>query len=627
MAGLWVLYSFIVIGLLYYVCYNVFIDNANTKPYSNSVEVIGMNEAANNTVEDSKLSDVFDTCPFELPDPWDSTILKYVDVKYGFLKDCAPNITLQPITELKNATVIIKEHEGFSCEARCINYVDDSNYEATGWKSIEKNEFKCDFVETSCKSNSTTNRFIHTQISEQTALPRTVNFLLHGMEAIEFRKFNKVGSNSRPNAFVTLLGKTTEAVVRTQMKLQTIEADLTYKQLCKQYLDDYPYIPLEYMKAGYKTFGGEDYVASVLNYPDCYGMKQKQFHHIYRPFYLRLSKDDELKSIHEKSVCRESRNNVIDYLSKFLGSYKVKFKPVVWLSTTLAVCYGCLSKFSLSWLVDLAHDNTHDLYRADYDLYEFFVNNRDALNNSFIFFFGDHGPRFGSEAYTDFGKQEGNNPFLYVIIPKNLRHTTMHNQLRRNSEELVTHHDLHSTFKDILYYQPVSSFSNVTFMKFDSNPRGSSLLRRFEDGIRRTCKTLPISFNYCICQYRAEIVSGSNRTEELGQFAAKRLSSVLESHRVSTMCEKISLEKVIKVEKYVLSNENTTFSATVNDYNLVFEVAPPARGQFQIPIRTERGKMKIGEERFIRLDKYGNNGDCMANDILRPLCTCKNNSS
>ncbi|KAE9418207.1 hypothetical protein Angca_000965, partial [Angiostrongylus cantonensis] len=557
MTGLWVLYSFIVIGLLYYVCYNVFIDNANTKPYSNSVEVVGMNEATNNAVEDAKLGDVFDTCPFELPDPWDSAILKYVDVKYGFLKDCAPNVTLQPITELKNATVTIKEHEGFSCEARCINYVDDNNYEATGWKSIEKNEFKCDFVETSCRSNTTTNRFIHTQISEQTspnekilnslenldvhlividsvastqiirlvALPRTINFLLHGMGAIEFRKFNKVGSNSRPNAFATLLGKTTEAVVRTQMNLPTIEADFTYKQLCKQYLDDYPYIPLEYMKAGYKTFGGEDYVTSVLNYPDCYGMKRKQFHHIYRtknkvqgtrhltyfiillkfllflkcrPFYLRLSKDDELKSIHEKSVCRESRNNVVDYLSKFLDSYKVNL-------------FLGLSKFSLSWLVDLAHDNTHDLYRADYDLYEFFVSNRDA------------------EANTDFGKQEGNNPFLYVITPRNLRHTTIYNQLRRNSEELVTHHDLHSTFKDILYV----------------------------------------------------------------------------------------------VEKYVLSNENTTFSATVNDYNLVFEVAPPAKGQFQIPIRTERGEMKIGEERFIRLDKYGNNGDCVANDILRPLCTCK----
>ncbi|KAJ1347129.1 hypothetical protein KIN20_002101 [Parelaphostrongylus tenuis] len=311
MKSLWLLYSFIIIALLCYVSY-VFFNNANTKPHSNSAEEFIDIHHDNDAVGDWAFGDVFDTCPFELPDPWDLSILKYVDVKYGFLKDCTPNITLHPITELKNAAVVVKEdHKGFSCEARCINYVDDKNYEATDWKSIEKNQFNCDFVETNCKSNTTTNRFIHTQISEQTsstktnltflenpdvhlividsvassqiirALPRTINFLLHGMDAIEFRKFNKVGSNSRPNAFVTLLGKTTEDVVRTQMNLPTIKADFSYKQLCRQYLDDYPYIPLEYMKAGYKTFGGEDYVASVLNYPDCYGMKQKQFNHIY----------------------------------------------------------------------------------------------------------------------------------------------------------------------------------------------------------------------------------------------------------------------------------------------------------------------------------------------------------
>ncbi|KAJ1347130.1 hypothetical protein KIN20_002102 [Parelaphostrongylus tenuis] len=231
------------------------------------------------------------------------------------------------------------------------------------------------------------------------------------------------------------------------------------------------------------------------------------------------------------------------------------------------------------------------------------------------------------EAYTDLGKQEGNNPFLYVITPKHLRNTMVYNQLRRNSEELVTHHDLHSTFKDILYYQPASFFSNVTFMEFDSNLRGSSLLRRFEDGKPRTCKTLPISFNYCICQYKREIMSDSKRTEELAHFAAQRLASVLESHQVTAMCEKIVMGKVIRVKKFVTSNESTSFSHTVKDYDVIFEVAPPAKGQFQIPIRTEHDKMKISEERFIRLDKYGSSGDCMTNDILRPLCTCKNSST
>ncbi|VDP50631.1 unnamed protein product [Heligmosomoides polygyrus] len=308
-------------------------------------------------------------------------------------------------------------------------------------------------------------------------LPRTINFLMHGMKAVEFRKLNKVGSNSRPNAFPTLLaracfdigdtssepgrllnyvggmcsqperalrdvvdtscesrtpgatsltrhldldrpfatsvtpllndvggmcsqpgrvlrdigdtscesgeafrniGKTTEAVVRKPMNLPTIEADWSYNNYCKRYLDDEPFIPLEYKKAGYKTYGGEDYEASILNYPNCFGTKQRQFHHTYRPYHVRLRKDAELKHIHLQGSCRLHHSNMLDYLSLFVNAYK-----------------GA-PKFSLTWLVDLAHDNTKHIYRADYELYNFFLKNRDALNNSFIFFFGDHGPRFGS---------------------------------------------------------------------------------------------------------------------------------------------------------------------------------------------------------------------------------------
>ncbi|KAK6010371.1 hypothetical protein OSTOST_24603, partial [Ostertagia ostertagi] len=75
-----------------------------------------------------------------------------------------------------------------------------------------------------------------------------------------------------------------------------------------------------------------------------------------------------------------------------------------------------------------------------------------------------------------------------------------------NSQELVTHHDLHSTFEDILYNQPSMNFSDVSFKRFDSDPRGSSLLRKFEPGVERTCKTLPIPLQYCICQYKKQNV-------------------------------------------------------------------------------------------------------------------------
>ncbi|KJH49176.1 hypothetical protein DICVIV_04677 [Dictyocaulus viviparus] len=184
-------------------------------------------------IEISTTGDMFDYCPFTPPDPWHSSIRKFINVKHGYLANCRLHEDLLPITKIENGAIIIKKgHEAFKCKAR---YIDENKYDVTDWKTIDTNQFNCgDFVETNCTSDNRTNRFIHKQISEINstkptslnseenpdvhiiiidsvastqiirALPRTVNFLLHGMDAVEFRKFNKVGSNSRPNAFALL---------------------------------------------------------------------------------------------------------------------------------------------------------------------------------------------------------------------------------------------------------------------------------------------------------------------------------------------------------------------------------------------------------------------------------------
>ncbi|KAK6012527.1 hypothetical protein OSTOST_22324, partial [Ostertagia ostertagi] len=196
------------------------------------------------------------------------------------------------------------------------------------------------------------------------------------MKAVEFRKFNRVGSKQQTECLRSVayyIGKTTEPVTRMAMNLPTIPADLSYEQYCRRYLDNESYIPLMYQKAGYKMFGAEDSpTASVLHYPNCLGTKTRQFQHSYR-----LSSDRHLEHVHTKGSCRLVHDNMLDYLEHFVNAY------------------NGLPKFSLTWFVWLAHDDTLWLYRSDYKLYDFYLKNRDALSNSFIFFFGDHGPRSG----------------------------------------------------------------------------------------------------------------------------------------------------------------------------------------------------------------------------------------
>ncbi|EYC09399.1 hypothetical protein Y032_0060g3095 [Ancylostoma ceylanicum] len=140
-----------------------------------------------------------------------------------------------------------------------------------------------------------------------------------------------------------LLGKTTEDVERKIMNLPTMEKDLTYNETCEMFLDNYTYIPIEYMRKGYKarenfrittfsliscckeklqTLSAEDYRSSFLNYPKCCGMKARPYNHIYRPFSLRIFKRNILKHILEDGNCRTSLDNVLEYVTLFLKAYK-----------------------------------------------------------------------------------------------------------------------------------------------------------------------------------------------------------------------------------------------------------------------------------------------------------------
>ncbi|CAJ0590239.1 unnamed protein product [Cylicocyclus nassatus] len=626
MVSVWVLYGLMLTAFIFFVSYNVYVEqNAMTldqrkfpgAPNVHAINAVNLSTIRNvedhtiGSYEQQKIQqkgDVFDECPFDPPDPWHDSILEYVEVKWGFEPACAVNGASEPVLKFVNKTLkLLPGKEGFKCIARCLTYRSDNAYNAGRWMQVEDQSFECDFVETECRLERLKNHFVHMQISEQIsssksskvkrpdnpdvhiividsvastqiirALPRTVNFLLHGMGAVEFRKLNKIGLNTKPNEFPLLLGITIEAVERTVMKLNTTKEDLNEDVACNMYLDNLPYVPSEYKEAGYKTLDAQDYVASVINYENCYGMKNEAVHHYYRPFHIRIQEDEELSENHE------------------------------------------FPKFSFVSLTELTHDDSAKLYKTDYDLYKYFLFNRKALSNSFIFFMADHGPRFGNETKTSINWNEQKNPFLYIVLPKNLRNSLMHEQLKANSKELLTNHDIHSTLQDILYFQPATNFTELEYKDFKNEKRGSSLLRRFEAGVKRSCKTLPIPFQYCICQYETSAVTDQALRRKLAVFAADRLASLLSGKGVSSYCEDIKLGEIVKVNQYTasLKYESQVFDVT-------FRVALPAHGKFQIPVRMEHGKLALAGALFIRLDRYSDMGNCMTDRVLRSYCTCK----
>jgi hypothetical protein len=80
-----------------------------------------------------------------------------------------------------------------------------------------------------------------------------------------------------------------------------------------------------------------------------------------------------------KQKCKEKYTYQLDYLRQFHERYE-----------TINA-----AKFSLAWMVDLAHDNINGLYHADNYLANYFLENKRLFDNSFIFIVGDHGKHYG----------------------------------------------------------------------------------------------------------------------------------------------------------------------------------------------------------------------------------------
>lgn len=215
------------------------------------------------------------------------------------------------------------------------------------------------------------------------------------------------------------------------------EADYSNLGYCNKYLDDDQFIGFRFQDDGYVTMMNEDWSLGVFNWPNCKGFKQTPVDHYMRPFHLRVEgrrwKSAAIsQAIHKKS-CNETFHHQIEYLKGFLNKYPDK------------------PKFSITWMIYLAHDDVNALYHADDYFYQFFKDHKEKFANSFLFVMGDHGNRFGGLRNTAVGETEDNNPFLFFSVPrKSKEDAELMKQIRKNSKELVSHYDIYATLLDIV---------------------------------------------------------------------------------------------------------------------------------------------------------------------------------
>jgi hypothetical protein len=262
-------------------------------------------------------------------------------------------------------------------------------------------------------------------------LSKSSDYLLNKMGSNVLNGYNIVGDGT-PAALIPLLTSFHEEELPNTIK-KTSNAkhvDIVYPFIWKNFTQ----------KLGYASLYGEDWPGIGTFQYRMIGMSEPPTTHYLRPFQLSNMNEKVAKKQDANSACMNGRTNLalhFDYMNDFMNVYKDD------------------GFFGLIFLGEYSHDSNDRLSWVDNELLKFitrFDENKNVSDNTILILFADHGPRFSNLRKSVRGLLHERNPFFSVYLPPNFkkRYPIEFEQLKRNTDKLVTPMDVHRTMMDIL---------------------------------------------------------------------------------------------------------------------------------------------------------------------------------
>ncbi|KAI6190394.1 hypothetical protein M3Y97_00112900 [Aphelenchoides bicaudatus] len=583
-------------------------------------------------------------CALPKLDPWDQSIKQFFDSHKDPKSHCKPVFERRSsvssdgillVNDSKNGTI-----EDENCYYRCLYAVDDRNLRFGNWTIIRnKTEGatpQCDVFDVQCTvGNNVTYKFLHSQIFEEElppgqipieapdvhiividsvsmsqffrSMPITTHYLRTENDAIVFPHLNKVGLNSRPNAYGFLMGERSENLERNPWGQEHLHG--RGNELCQNALDKENFVVFDFQKRGYRTMMNEDWAIGIFNWPNCKGFTRKPADHFMKPFALRydgrdLYKDKELRKDLFSRSCLEQHDYMLDTLEDFLNKYPNQ------------------PKFSLSWMTAIAHDDWNGLYHVDDQFKKFFVRNKQKLSNSYVILMGDHGGRTGKVRQTLVGELEDNNPFFVVMLPEQLRgNTDITTQLYRNSKEIITHYDIYATLLEIANgastWTRETKLPSATYTHPNRTLIGSSLFRSLKQP--RTCDSLLIPFGYCICQHNYTLVDQPKIGLQIANQAVGLMNQDVAASEYRDKCAPLTVDREKTMEMQLQEFDQQEGKRI---FRTSFRVLPSG-GLYDAFAEYRDGKTHLLTKRFPRHDRYAEQTKCIPENFIRNYCFCK----
>ncbi|CEF62594.1 Protein of unknown function DUF229 family and Alkaline phosphatase-like, alpha/beta/alpha domain and Alkaline-phosphatase-like, core domain-containing protein [Strongyloides ratti] len=581
-------------------------------------------------------------CKFDIQDPFDKTILKYIEKEKAIYcgKKKYENVI---IIKGNRISIIPNSIQSVKCNGRNFKFKadgkdDENDYEE--WRPFNEEgyfDMSTDFANIICYKKTIFN--IDIKIFEETialtviknisqfdeekddepsvimigidsmsrsnfirSLPKTYKFLQEH-DFIDFKRHVKVADNTYGNWIAILTGL--RASWSSDMKMELTDAwNLWY--------DDFPLIWKNFTSHKYVTLFAEDRpdIATFNYHGKMYGFKKQPTTHYFRNFWLDVV--DTLKYKQSKAGCYGSIPNTklqLNYLTNFLNNYKTK------------------KKFAWWWSTEMSHEYLNTISSMDNIYLNFFKNTIDKMKNSIIIVFSDHGHRYDAIRETNVGRYETRLPFLNIYLPNNLKKLYPFLKIRmiENSEKMTTQYDLHETLVSIL---------EKKWEKNVTERRGYSLFHQHPN--QRRCKSSGIPANYCPCN--TELILSPEESTEVSTFLINYLNDKLINFNnfiksdKKYKCKTFQLDKILHAS-LIIPSDVITFNETpgINSfsnhltitYRLMVQMKPPSGALIEALIEKNLSTKEYSiKEEIERNNKYGNTSFCVNDAQMQKICHC-----
>lgn len=435
---------------------------------------------------------------------------------------------------------------------------------------------------------------------------KTRNFLENTLGAYDMSGYNKVADNTFINIVPMTLGKFV-----AEMPWDESKQNETF--------DKFKFVWNNYSESGYRTFYAEDAPGiSIFDFLKA-GFKTPPTDHFNRHMSLAMEMKENLwTNAHHCFQNRLETDIVLNYLKDFVDTYKSE------------------PHFAFTFITRLSHDDVNSAGAADEPYYNFFksLHKKDLLRNTIVFFFSDHGMRFGNIRETFIGKLEERLPFMYVIIPKWLQdhHQFIRKNMLINQHRLTTPFDVYETLKDILVFDGKEK-------RVETFSRGMSWFR--EIPYLRSCDQAGVLPHWCACLNHIEIDIGLDVVSKTSEALLSQIKTELKNY--THICEDLTLRKIHHATR--LAEPDLSYAkakdVSKSEITRVFGDSTKALEDIQVVIETVPGKALF--EATVRLDTYsksltvlgdisrinmyGHQSDCIEVFKLKKYCQCKTFSS